>query len=231
MSYVPRERCPFCQSKSIRKVAGTPYAKDGFQKWDGHSYRACDKCHGSFTTPVPDDSSYVRMYAKSYKKQESGEIRWKNKFDHEFRGSGRVILEVGGGIKGIRARCDEYYSVEFQGKPDHRSMFEHLTAEDIKRYREVWVDTIVTLDVIEHVLYPAEFFRVAADILPTGGLMYMHFGELWSAEGGKAGFRRQVPHINCPSELSVEIMSAGRFREFDRGKDWYSRIYARTEEP
>ena len=211
-----REDCPFCGCPDSKPSGVAAYPKVGIKPFKDSKIVECDECKGQYTDIVPTESSFESMYTKDYGKQKQGLVRFQRAFgdDVEF-GEDTPVLEVGGGTVGVRAICERYWNVDLRGCADFQYPFESMPDEDVTKCREEGVRAIVTCDCIEHVLYPDEFFAMAARILPPGGRMYMQSGECKETDKVYPRNDRQAAHINCPSENSIRIMCGDEF-------DWVS---------
>lgn len=78
-------------------------------------------------------------------------------------------LEIGGGVGGLKARAPDVFSSDIQ----HAGWLDLVADAQVLPFRDASLSTIMMLDVLHHVEFPAKFFQEAQRVLAPGGRVVM----------------------------------------------------------
>ena len=187
-----------------------------WQSFPNSKFVGCKNCWGLFTDVVPNAEMLEFLYQYMYEEQHSGERRFDQSFfTDDFNQNAHIILEIGGGISGIKEKCAKktYYSLDFNNQSDIRQSIDLIDDNDINKIKKWEIDTVVSCDCIEHILYPKKFIETCYKILPPSGRLYLQIGQYHSLDSDVSVPEYiQVPHINHFTNVSMSEAINGKFR-------------------
>lgn len=212
--FIQNTACVFCGSTDLKQF-NVQFVEKHWKPFPKATNLRCQECLGQFNQNFPNSHLMSRLYREHYPAQSSGLTRFRMHFTVKVIDV--PVLEVGPGDNGISDICKNgYYAAEVSRTASKFPvLFEDFTPEMIDEAKTLGIEVIVSCDCIEHMVRPMMLFDNAHAILPAGGLLYIHFGELHDPAAPQA--MRQTPHINNPSWKSVEMMCDGKFEIIDRG--------------
>ena len=115
----------------------------------------------------------------------------------------------------------KYYSLDFDCRSNINRSIDLVDDDDIDEIKKWKIDTIVSCDCIEHVLYPNKFINTCYKILPPGGRLYLQIGQFHPAKISQQMIAIippefiQVPHINSFTSFAISRSCDGKFRKLD----------------
>jgi hypothetical protein len=205
-----RDKCPCCHCTATKPTSVRLYNKANIYAEHGAQIVECVECNTQYVDVVPDHDRFIEQYSEEYYPvQTGGEKRFKDHFPGVSL-STSCVLEVGGGRTGVRAMAHDYFDVDISADTHwSSSMFDLFNDQDADLCRDLNIDTIVSCDCIEHVLYPDRFFDVAHKILRPGGVLYVQIGDFLDVVRSS---KRQSAHINALTLKSLKFMTENKFK-------------------
>ena len=184
MSIDKTRGCPICSSREAS--VGFPYATQFSGK--KFKYFKCCACETVFVDPVPDNDTFVQMYAKDsyhdcdYDAEVGGTYQESVQLLQSYLGAGATVLDYGCGLGGfLKALAQEGfkpYGVEFDedaarfaGQNANCEIFsvDHFLAlTDKPKF-----DAIHLGDVLEHLPDPASTLKNLLCYLKPGGVLFV----------------------------------------------------------
>jgi 2-polyprenyl-3-methyl-5-hydroxy-6-metoxy-1,4-benzoquinol methylase len=194
MPGVLAEPCPLCDRADARPVHARPFAG---RRWE---LARCRGCGLHFTAPTPTPADLGRFYAGDYhaglRRPGAAEAafgakyrRYADALGRHLR-SGRVVdvgCSTGLLVRLLRDRGYDAEGVELNAASaawgrEHYGVPIHAEALEGGRYAPGSLDAVLLTDVLEHTPHPAEFLRGVGRLLAPGGLVFVTFPDIGSAE-------------------------------------------------
>jgi 2-polyprenyl-3-methyl-5-hydroxy-6-metoxy-1,4-benzoquinol methylase len=176
--------CPLCGGKSggIKYPYSIHFASQRFD------YQCCSTCDSVYVDPLPDDKTFVQMYAKSnyhdcfYAEQDEAGYEVAARQLLQFAQLGAKVLDYGCGfggfLKALKAFGYKPYGVEFDANAARFSA-EHSGCEVVSvanffgSNKPAMFDVVHLGDVLEHLSNPRETLVQLLGHLNPGGLLFV----------------------------------------------------------
>jgi glycosyltransferase involved in cell wall biosynthesis/SAM-dependent methyltransferase len=185
LSYMFRE-CPICKCRIEKARIVFPFAT----KFNSVSftYLKCNRCASDFVDPVPDGSTFTKMYAKAgyhdcfYERADGGEYTASAQLLKQYLPAGASVLDYGCGIGGflqaLSASGFVPFGVEFdKDAADLAAQRAGCDAISVDHFQTLPVkpifDAIHFGDVLEHLPDPAKTLKELLVYLKPGGILYV----------------------------------------------------------
>lgn len=185
MKLLSNSVCPFCKCPSSPKFK-YPYAT--FYNNVCFRYIKCDDCGIVFVSPIPDDDTFKKMYAKAsyhdcyYQDKQCNEYFLSVKLLRQYLSEGSSVLDYGCGFGEFLTELKKAgfvpLGIEFDKDAANfatqKAGCEVLSVEDFQSHpANMMFDAIHFGDVLEHLPDPAKTLKLLLTYLKPDGILYV----------------------------------------------------------